>query len=100
MPENIDYNFLSAREGGCITTGYVPNPTGSKSGVTLATGFDLGARTEADLTRLGLSSSLVAKLKPYLGKKGSDAVDALKNAPLSVTLPEARQIDKASFATA
>jgi GH24 family phage-related lysozyme (muramidase) len=97
MPDNVDYAFLSAREGGCKTTGYVPAASNSDSGVTIATGFDLGQRSEADLNGLRLSASLVAKLKPYLGKRKKDAVDALKNSPLSVTLPEAQQIDKASF---
>ena len=69
MPENIDYSFLSAREGGCKTTGYVPMSSKSSSGVTVATGFDLGARSEADLNRLGLTAGLVAKLKPYLGEE-------------------------------
>jgi hypothetical protein len=97
MPENIDYSFLSAREGGCKTTGYVPVSSKSSSGVTVATGFDLGARSEADLNRLGLTAGLVAKLKPYLGKKKQDAVNALTGAPLTITLVEAQQIDKASF---
>jgi hypothetical protein len=56
MPENIDFAFLSGLEGGCKTTGYVPASSVSQSGVTIATGFDLGQRTEADLTRLGVCS--------------------------------------------
>jgi hypothetical protein len=54
MPESIDFAFLSSLEGGCKTTGYVPAGSVSQSGVTVATGFDLGQRTEADLTRLGI----------------------------------------------
>ena len=38
---NIDWNFISEREGSRILTGYVPDAKGSKSGVTIATGFDL-----------------------------------------------------------
>jgi hypothetical protein len=98
MPDNVDYTFLSAREGGCKTSGYVPAAANSDSGVTIATGFDLGQRSEADLKGLGLSSGLIAKLKPYLGKRKKDAVDALKNAPLTVTATEAQEVDKASFA--
>ena len=81
MPENIDYGFLSSREGGSKTDGYVPAAAVSKSGVTIATGFDLGQRSETDLTGLGFGAILVAKLKPYLGKKNKDAVDALKRRP-------------------
>jgi len=78
VAENIDYGFLSAREGGSRTIGYVPAASASRSGVTIATGFDLGQRGEDDLARLGLPSALIAKLKPYLGKRSQDAVDALK----------------------
>lgn len=40
MPENIDYKFLSDLEGGSKTSGYVPAAGVSKSGVTIAAGFD------------------------------------------------------------
>ena len=78
MPEKIDYKFLSELEGGAKTIGYVQAAGVSKSGVTIATGFDLGQRNEADLKKLGLSVALVNKLKPYLGKKSKDALDELK----------------------
>ncbi len=42
MADKIDYKFLSDREGGRKLLGYVPHGGGSKSGVTIATGFDLG----------------------------------------------------------
>jgi hypothetical protein len=42
MADKIDYKFLSDREGGGKTKGYVPVANKSKSGVTVATGFDLG----------------------------------------------------------
>jgi len=98
MPDSVDYAFLSAREGGSKTTGYVPAASSSESGVTIATGFDLGQRSESDLKGLGLSAGLIGKLKPYVGKKKKDAVDALKNSALTVTSQEAQEIDKASFA--
>jgi hypothetical protein len=95
MPNQIDYAFISAREGGSATDGYVPASQVSKSGVTIATGFDLGQRNEADLTRLGLSVDLMAKLKPYLGKTGKDATDALSAQRLTISATEAAEIDKA-----
>ena len=67
----------------------------SKSGVTIATGFDLGQRNEADLTKLGLSAALIVKLKPYLGKTGKDAADALTAQSLTISAAEAEEIDKA-----
>lgn len=95
MPDKIDYKFLNDREGGSKTIGYVPAAGVSKSGVTIATGFDLGQRNEADLKKLGLSLVLTNKLKPYLGKKSKDAQDALKKSPLTITGAEALEINKA-----
>ena len=94
MPENIDYKFLSQLEGGSKITGYVPAASVSKSGVTIATGFDLGQRNEADLKRLGLSIALTTKLKPYLGKKAKDAQALIKKSPLTITSVQADEIDK------
>lgn len=48
MPNLIDYGFLSAREGALVLDGYVPAPTVSRSGVTIATGVDLGQRSKAE----------------------------------------------------
>lgn len=95
MPEQIDYAFLSALEGGSQTTGYVPAEKVSKSGVTIATGFDLGQRSENDLKNLGLASTLIAKLKPYLTSKGADAKKLIEKTPLSISAAEAESIDKA-----
>lgn len=95
MPENIDYKFLSDLEGGSKTTGYVPAAGVSKSGVTIATGFDLGQRNESDLKSLKLDATLIAKLKPYLGLKSTDAQTLLKKTPLSITVVQAQAIDKA-----
>jgi len=78
MPEDIDDKFLSDLEGGSQTSGYVPAAMKSKSGVTIATGFDLGQRNENDLKSLKLDTALISKLKPYLGKKGKDAQDLIK----------------------
>jgi len=95
MPENIDYTFLSDLEGGSRTTGYVPAASVSKSGVTVATGFDLGQRGESDLKSLKLDSLLINKLKPYLGEKGASAQALIKNSPLVITSAQAQAIDKA-----
>lgn len=95
MLDNIDYAFLSEMEGGSKTKGYVPAGGISKSGVTIGTGVDLGQRNEADLKNLGLSSELIATLKPYLGKKTKEAQDVLDKAPLTITARQATDIDKA-----
>lgn len=95
MPNRIDYAFISNREGGCVTNGYVPAAQTSKSGVTIATGFDIGARNESDLKKLGLSVDTLRKLKPYLGTKGVKAKDLLNRSPLSLSFTQAQEIDMA-----
>jgi GH24 family phage-related lysozyme (muramidase) len=67
---NIDFDFILEQEG-FETQGYVPEATRSKSGVTIASGFDLGARNENDLK--GLPQDIIDTLKPYLGVKGTEA---------------------------
>ena len=96
----IDWDFISEREGGGRTEGYVPDPEGSQSGVTIATGFDLGARNRGDLERLGLSEDLIEKLEPYLGRKKSGAVDFIENNPLTITYEQVRTIDRLVKASA
>ena len=92
--KGIDWDFISKKEGGSKTDGYVPNPEGSKSGVTIATGFDLGARNAEDLK--GLPLSLKEKLSPYLGHQGMVASQYLESRPLTITKSEAGLIDKLS----
>lgn len=75
--------------------GYVPAPTVSRSGVTVATGFDLGQRNEADLARLGLTTRLIAQLKPYLGLTGNQASEYLREHPLEISRSDAGAIDRA-----
>lgn len=85
---NIDWNFIGDLEGERLI-GYVPNAEGSKSGVTIATGFDLGARNESDIKDLPIE--LQNKLKPYLGLKG-DAAKALAS-KLRINSDEAKIIN-------
>lgn len=69
-------------------TGYVP-PAG-KSGVTIATGFDLGQHNKAQIKDLNLPKTLEDKLLPYAKSK-----DAVKAKNLKVTDAEAAVIDDA-----
>lgn len=94
MPENIDWDFISSLEGTRILEGYVPDPDGSKSGVSIATGFDIGQNSVSDLNNLALSAALVTKLTPYVELKGQAAVTKLKETPLTITEDEAKEIDK------
>ena len=95
MAENIDYDFLSDLEGGCKTVGYIPAVSVSNSGITIATGFDLGQRNENDLISLQLDTQLVSKLKPYLGLKGKSAQNLLKSTPFVLSAAQSQSIDKA-----
>ena len=89
---NIDWDFIGELEGKRILNGYVPTTKNMKSGVTIATGFDLGQRNEGDLS--GLPKALIDKLKPYLGIKGAEAKEVAGN--LNITDPEAKIIDEFS----
>jgi hypothetical protein len=91
---NIDFDFIAELEGGSLTKGYVPDPENSQSGVTIAVGFDLGARDLRDLQRLGLSESLIEILKPYLGYKGVEALRFLQRNPLKITQSQADAINQ------
>jgi len=87
--KNVDMDFIEDREGFEII-GYVPHAEGSKSGVTIASGFDLGARKLSDLN--GLPEEIINKLEPYLGLKGNEAISKAKQ--LKITREEGRIINK------
>ena len=92
----VNFGFISALEGGPVLTGYVPDPVKSNSGVTIATGFDIGQRTDSELVALiPEHSELVDKLAFYCGHKRSDAVAVLAICPLHITEQEALIIDNA-----
>ena len=93
MRLRVDFEFISKLEGGCSKFGYVPESEKTPSGVTIASGLDLGSRNLADLNQLGLSQDLIKRFKPYLGLKKKDAEQALKLAPLKISLQECIQID-------
>lgn len=94
----IDLDFLRREENGPSalpkTYGYVP-PKGV-SGVTIATGLDLGQQSLTSLSDMGIPNNLVTKLKPYIGKKRKSAVNALLNKPLSISDAEAALIEQRS----
>ncbi|WP_084217867.1 pesticin C-terminus-like muramidase [Xanthomonas hortorum] len=65
----IDNAFIDSVEGGQQLTAYVPTKNGvaiDRSGVTVATGVDLGSQTVESLTALGVDQALVNTLSPYL----------------------------------
>ena len=91
----VDFDFIKKEEG-FETRIYLPKDrkTGEvlgQSGPTIASGFDLGQRSERDLD--GLPSDLVAKLKPYLGLRGAAADTFVEQNPLNITQQEADTIN-------
>jgi hypothetical protein len=98
----VDWDFINEREG-VLTSGYVPKDENRRpdtnSGVSIATGFDMGRRSAADLRGLGLDDDLVTHLTPYLGLRGQAAQDYLDANPLRITPQQQRAIDAPTFIT-
>ena len=99
---NIDWTFISAREGGCKLNGYIPKSNGKvldSSGVTIATGFDVGQYSTNDLKKMGIPHDLIGILEPYceyIGQEAEEIMDAM--GPPQITETEAFELDKASHA--
>src|SRR5690554_2494257 len=95
----IDWGFLGEVEGSAINRAYIPMKDGKpiqQSGVTVGTGVDLGAQTEDNLKKIGVSPALIKKLKPYLRKKKDKAVEALEEfGDLQLDDTEVQELDNA-----
>ena len=95
---NIDFKVIYKHEG-FRTTGYVPTvgkneAPDADSGVTIASGFDLGKRTKEELREIFRDNpKIVQTLLPFIGKKGAAAAKIAGN--LVVDEFTARQIDVA-----
>lgn len=106
--------FLARVEGKRQTHGYIPchkagggtanyrgdgDPAAYKamgvSGVTIATGCDLGQTSAAILSRWGLANSILAKFSPYLGKRKGEAIAILHQRRLTISDTEAIATDLA-----
>jgi hypothetical protein len=89
----IDWIFLGSLEGANIAHGYVPDPEGSSSGVTIATGIDLGQISPTLVE--SLSTDIRDAIQPYVGLRKNDAVDALKLRPLVLTNAQCDALNQA-----
>ncbi|MDX4069895.1 pesticin C-terminus-like muramidase [Aliarcobacter skirrowii] len=89
----INFDFIHSLEGFKLI-GYVPDVDESNSGVTIASGFDIGARSKQDLINLGFDNKLIEKLSPYCSKKKYDALNFLNQNPLEISKQEASIINK------
>jgi hypothetical protein len=105
----IDYGYIAGIlgrfEGKAIRRGYIPCRNGTwypggadkgeilgQSGVSIATGVDLGQQTEKGFSRLPVE--LLNKLHPYFGLKRDAAKEALIRRPLELSAGEVEQIDR------
>jgi GH24 family phage-related lysozyme (muramidase) len=94
VPPNEFVKIITGFEG-TKRKGYVPKDNSGKiigsSGVTIGKGLDLGAQNEESLRSMGLNKDLFNKLKPYLGKKGNDALNVADT--LDITPEEEAEIN-------
>lgn len=92
---NVDFKWIKGQEGYKLK-GYVPKDKKGNvighSGVTIASGFDLGSRSKQSLKASGLSDELVSKLTPFAGLRGEAAVKAAEN--LNITDEEGLAINQ------
>jgi GH24 family phage-related lysozyme (muramidase) len=99
---------LARFEGKAIARGYIPcqhgtyygtgpekgEPLGA-SGVTIATGVDLGQQTVPGLRSMGVSEHTLAILTPYIGLQREHAMKKLQSSPFQLTEAEVEEIDRA-----
>ncbi len=97
---SVRWAFIEELEGRRAVEGYVPDSGGSRSGVTVASGVDLGQRTAAEIDALAIPETLKRKLKPYAGLRGGAAVAFLRARPLAIDAAEAKALDRAVRAEA
>lgn len=70
---NVDFAYLSRWEGNQFLRGYVPfskGITAGVSGMTVATGFDLGQINQGQYDKLNLPPTILPKVQPFLHPAG------------------------------
>jgi len=82
----IDYGLIGELEGNVLEAN-VPDPRGSKSGVTVGTGIDLGARTREDFAGFE-NQELLDRFDQYYGLQGMEAFKYEQANPLTITQEE------------
>ena len=91
----IDWHFIAALEGAGILNGYVPVAETSNSGVTIASGVDLGQTGPRQIDFWPIDDALKIRLRLYCGLRRQDAVDFLRAHPLTISRSECEEIDAA-----
>lgn len=98
--DGIDLQFIKSLEGGQRLKGYVPQEAGKPigvSGVTIASGVDLGQMSKEELKYLPISETLKLKLRLYTDVEGPVGILLLNERPLTITQEEADQLDEAIY---
>jgi hypothetical protein len=89
----IDFAFIGSLEGRSLS-GYVPAAELGNSGVTIATGCDLGHLTARALAQFPGPF----RFNPYVHLFGEAAAEFLRAHPLTVSVADADAIDRVMFA--
>ena len=96
-PDQINWKFIGKLEGEGVKTGYVPTKkTGEiigTSGVTIATGVDLGTKDRKFFEDMDVSEEIILKLEPFFNLKGEEALLNAKKLKLSAS--EVKELDTA-----
>lgn len=105
----VEFAFLGEWEGGQYLHGYFPFSNRSeagtilgRSGMTIATGFDVGQKSAAELKGLGLEQALLDKLSPFAGLtfKGKTRAQVIEevqrlNSPIpKISVEQANLLDR------
>lgn len=99
MSFDIDWAFIGRLEGAGRRDGYVPRDAAGRvegqSGVTIATGFDIGQHDQRELDALfGAGSDLARAFAPYAELRRAAAVEALERRPLMLTAEQVVRVDR------
>ena len=92
IPCNLSGGGTANYYGGDHPERYIPMGI---SGVTVGTGVDLGQTDAASLAGMGVEETLIERLRPWLGRRQRDAVNALHAAPLVLAAADADALDAA-----
>lgn len=97
----IDWGFIAAREGAQVTEFYVPRANGGttgpaegRSGVTIASGFDIGQHSEAEIRALFDDQNLINRLIPFADAIQNNAIALLNNPEIDTSPLTADQVNE------
>tara|TARA_Y100000310_G_scaffold83227_1_gene79880 strand:+ start:1707 stop:2585 length:879 start_codon:yes stop_codon:yes gene_type:complete len=96
----IDWQFIAEREGEQIRELYVPRQNGGttgpaegRSGVTIASGFDIGQHTEQEIRDLFAGhEDIITRLLPFADAIQQDAINLLNNREIDTSDLEVDQV--------